>query len=81
MIKCFCCFKELKTAFGSSDNIIAGTSLKFEGNYGSDYDCDYGTIYICDSCVASRVGTIFYFDGNYMDEHYATDKDYVAKKS
>ena len=81
MVKCFCCFKDLRTLFDSDDSISEGTSLKFIGNYGSRFDGDYGKIYICDGCVDSRVGTIFYFDGNYIDEHYATDTDYVAKKS
>ena len=70
-MKCFCCFKDLKSMFGTDDCISDGTSLTFQGGYGSIFDGDYGKIYICDSCVESRVDTIFKFDGNYILEHWS----------
>jgi len=57
-VLCFVCFKELECLFKSDDNIYKGTSLDFVGNYGSEYDMTFSRIYICDSCVSSRVGTI-----------------------
>ena len=75
MVKCFCCFKDLRTLFDSDDCISEGTSLKFIGNYGSRFDGDYGKIYICDGCVDSRVNTVFSFKGNYIEEHELQNSD------
>jgi len=58
-VVCFVCFKKLDILFESYDNVDRGTSLDFVGNYGSEYDMNFGRIYICDSCVSSRVGTVF----------------------
>jgi hypothetical protein len=57
---CFTCFKELDRLYNSNDVIDCGTSLNFVGNYGSIFDGFYGRIYICDSCIDSRIGTYFF---------------------
>lgn len=67
-MKCFVCFKNMKYLISPEhENVDGGVGFKFNAHYGSCHDGYYGRIYICDSCIDSRINTVFIPDGNWIE--------------